>query len=540
MNPEHHPTSAVGAHAHDAEHAPKQKGPIMAWLTTTDHKKIGIMYLVTAFFFFICGGAMAMVIRAQLMQHDGGLVSLDFYNQMMTMHPTFMIFLAIIPALAGFGNYALPLHLGAKDVAFPRLNALGFWLIPMAGIVLTSSFFFGGASQNGWVAYPPLSTRAYSPNMGVDLWIFGLHLAGTSSILGGLNFIATIMNMRAPGLTLHKMSLFSWSWLVTSWLQVIGTPVLAGAITMLLFDRNLGTAFFKPEMGGDPILYQHLFWFYSHPAVYIMILPVFGIISQVVPAFSQKRIFGYIPIAYSSIAIGFFGFLVWAHHMFATGINPWVLTFFMLVTMLIAVPTGIKIFSWIATMWGGVVTLNTPMLFAIGFIAFFTIGGLSGVYLSVLPFDLHAFGTYFVVAHIHYVLFAGSIMGMFAGAYYWWPKMTGKRYNEKLGLAHFWITSIALNCTYLPMHVLGIEGMPRRIAVYAPQFEPLNQFISISAFVLGAAQLLFAANLIWTHYKGERITEDDPWHHHPDTRTFEWETTTPPPHDNFATPPVVR
>jgi cytochrome c oxidase subunit 1 len=410
----------------------------------------------------------------------------------------------------------------------------------MAGLVLISSFFFGGASQNGWVAYPPLSTRAYSPNMGVDLWIFGLHLAGTSSIMGGLNFIATIMNMRAPGLTLHKMSLFSWSWLVTSWLQVIGTPVLAGAITMLLFDRNLGTAFFKPEMGGDPILYQHLFWFYSHPAVYIMILPVFGIISQVVPAFSRKKIFGYIPIAYSSIAIGFFGFLVWAHHMFATGINPWFLTFFMLVTMMIAVPTGIKIFSWIATMWGGVVTINTPMLFAIGFIAFFTIGGISGTYLSALPFDIHTFGTYFVVAHIHYVLFAGSVLGMFAGAYYWWPKMTGKMYNEKLGLAHFWITAIALNCTYLPMHVLGIEGMPRRIAVYAPQFEPLNQFISISSFVLGAAQLLFLANLIWTHYKGPKVTVDDPWDHHPDTRTFEWETTTPPPHDNFATPPVVR
>ena len=537
MSSEH--GTAAAEHGHD--HGHKEKGPIMSWITTTDHKKIGIMYLWASFIFFLIGGAMAMVIRAQLMHHNNNLVSMEFYNMMMSMHPTVMIFLAIIPALTGFGNFVLPLHLGAKDVAFPRLNALGFWMVPMAGLVFLSSFLFeGGATQNGWTAYPPLAGRSYSPGAGMDLWIFGVHLAGTSSIVGGLNFIATIMNMRAPGLTLHKMSLFAWSWLVTSWLQVIATPVLAGAVTMLLFDRNIGTNFFRPETGGDPILYQHLFWFYSHPAVYIMILPVFGIISSVVPAFSQKKIFGYLPIAYSSVAIGFFGLLVWAHHMFGTGLNPWFLTFFMIVTMMIAVPTGIKIFSWIATIWGGVVSFPTPMLFAIGFIAFFTIGGLSGVYLSSIPMDIHVTGTYFIVAHIHYVLFAGSVMGLYSGLYYWLPKMSGKMYHEGIGKAHFWLTAIALNCTYFPMHYLGVAGMPRRIAVYAPQFETLNQFVSISAFVLGAAQLLVLVNLIYTIKWGKKVNVDDPWNHHPDTRTFEWEIPSPPPHHNFDNVPVVK
>ncbi|HEY9720955.1 MAG TPA: cytochrome c oxidase subunit I [Oscillatoriaceae cyanobacterium] len=533
----HSDTSHAVDHGHG--HEPKPKGPIMTWLTTTDHKKIGIMYLWTSFFFFLVSGAMALVVRAQLMHYNGGVVSPEVFNQMMTMHATVMIFLAIIPAATGFGNFVLPLHLGAKDVAFPRLNALGFWLVPVAGIVFLSSFFLGGASGNGWTAYPPLAERAFSPGIGVDLWIFGVHLVGTSSIMGGLNFIATIFNMRAPGLTFHRMSLFAWSWLVTSWLQVIATPVLAGAVTMLLFDRNLGTSFFRPEYGGDPLLFQHIFWFYSHPAVYIMILPFFGVISQVIPAFSHKRIFGYLPIAYSSVAIGFFGLLVWAHHMFATGLNPWFLSIFMLITMLIAVPTGIKIFSWIATMWGGTVEFKTPMLFAIGFIAFFTIGGLSGVLQAAIPFDIEVSGTYFIVAHIHYVLFAGSVMAIWSGLYYWLPKMCGRMYNEKLGQLHFWLTAIAMNCTFFPMHILGLQGMPRRVALYAPQFEHLNQFISISAFVLGAAQLLVIVNMIYTLKWGKKVDVNDPWGHHPDTLTFEWEIASPPPAHNFDHPPKV-
>lgn len=506
---------------------------------TTDHKKIGVMYLWTSFIFFLVGGAMALVLRMQLWGHHNDLMSGSFFNQMLTMHASVMIFLAIIPAVTGFGNLVLPLHLGARDVAFPRLNALGFWLVPVAGILMSSSFFLGGASENGWTAYPPLADRQYSPGLGVDFWIFGVHLLGTSSITGGLNFIITILNMRAPGLGFHKMTLFSWSWFVTSWLQVIATPVLAGAITMLLFDRNLGTSFFRPATGGDPILFQHLFWFYSHPAVYIMILPVFGIVSQVVPAFSRKPIFGYGPIAYSSVAIGLFGLVVWAHHMFGTGLNPWFLTFFMVLTLAIAVPTGVKIFSWIATMWGGVVSFQTPMLFCIGFVAFFTIGGLSGIMQGAIPFDTHVTGTYFIVAHIHYVLFSGSVMGLFAGLYYWLPKMTGKMYHEGLGKLHFWLTAISMNFAFFPMHYLGLQGMPRRVAYYAPQFEFINQVVTVSAMVLGFAQLLVFANLFYVWKFGKKVG-NDPWNHEPNTRTFEWEIPSPPPHFNFDDLPTPQ
>ena len=531
-----------GHHGHDHGdhgHGHAKRHPVLDWMMTTDHKRIGIMYLWTSFIFFLIGGSMALAIRVQLMHANNNALTPDFFNQMMTMHATVMIFLAIIPAITGFGNLVLPLHLGARDVAFPRLNALGFWLVPAGGIVFLSSFFLGGASQNGWTAYPPLANAQYSPGMGVDLWIFGVHLVGTSSITGGLNFIVTIFNMRAPGVTIHKMSLFAWTWLVTSWLQVIATPVLAGAVTMLLLDRNLGTSFFRPETGGDPILFQHLFWFYSHPAVYIMILPVFGIISQVIPAFSQKKIFGYLPIAYSSVAIGFFGLLVWAHHMFATGLNPWFLTFFMIITMLIAVPTGIKIFSWIATMWGGIVDFKTPMLFAIGFIAFFTIGGISGVMQASIPFDIQVSGTYFIVAHIHYVLFAGSVVGLLAGFYYWLPKMTGRMYHEGMGQVHFWLTMIGMNLAFFPMHFLGLQGMPRRVAYYAPQFEVINQVIGYSAFLMGLAQLIVFFQIYYALKKGARVGAD-PWNHHPDTRSFEWEISSPPPHYNFETLPVVR
>jgi cytochrome c oxidase subunit 1 len=542
MHSDHaHAIHGVETHgeAHGGHGGHAKRHPVLDWLMTTDHKKIGIMYLWTSFAFFLIGGFMALMIRVQLMSANNTALTPDFYNQMMTMHATVMIFLAIIPAVTGFGNLALPLHLGARDVAFPRLNALGFWLVPAGGLVFLSSFLLGGASANGWTAYPPLANQAYSPGVGVDFWIFGVHLVGTSSITGGLNFIVTILNMRAPGVTFHKMSLFCWAWLVTSWLQVIATPVLAGAVTMLLLDRNLGTSFFRAEAGGDPILFQHLFWFYSHPAVYIMILPVFGMVSQIIPAFSKKPIFGYLPIAYSSVAIGAFGLVVWAHHMFATGINPWVLTVFMLLTLAIAVPTGIKIFSWIATMWGGVVEFKTPMLFCIGFVAFFTIGGLSGIMQGSIPFDLQVSGTYFIVAHIHYVLFAGSAVGLIAGFYYWLPKMSGRMYHEGMGQAHFWLTMISMNFAFFPMHFLGLQGMPRRVAYYAPQFESINQFIGVSAFVMGLAQLLIIAQIVYTLKWGKKVG-NDPWDHHPETRTFEWEIPSPPPAYNFEKLPVAR
>ncbi|MBU6428375.1 MAG: cbb3-type cytochrome c oxidase subunit I, partial [Cyanobacteria bacterium REEB65] len=458
------------------------------------------------------------------------------FNQMITMHASVMIFLAIIPALTGFGNFIVPLQVGAKDMAFPRLNAIGFWLLPASGIVMFSSFLLGGAAEGGWTEYPPLSGGLFSPGRGVDCWILALHLAGISSILGGLNFIVTILNMRAPGMTLHKMPLFCWTWLTTSWLQVIATPVLAGVLTMLLFDRNFHTSFFRPENGGDPVLWQHLFWFYSHPAVYIQILSAFGIISEVIPTFAKKKIFGYMAIAYSSVAIAFLAFIVWAHHMFATGISATVLSFFMFATMLIAIPTGIKIFSWIATLWGGTIHFKTPLLFAVAFVAFFTIGGLSGIFLASIPVDLQVTDTYFVVAHIHYVLFAGSVLALLAGMYYWLPKISGRMYSEKLGQLHFWITILAMNCTFFPMHFLGLMGMPRRIATYLPEYWGFNRFESISAYFLGGAQLLALCNILWTLRFGQRVG-NDPWEN--PNPTLEWTVSSPPPAHNFDEVPVI-
>ncbi len=525
---------STAAHAPEG-HANPLETNLWDWITSTDHKKIGIMYLILAFSSFFVGGTFALLVRLQLWKPDAGILAPDVYNQMLTMHATVMIFLAVIPLLTGFGNYAVPLMLGAKDMAFPRLNNVALWLAVAGGVVIMSSFAMGGAAAAGWTSYPPLTGGIFSPGRGVDLWILGIHLAGISSILGGVNFIVTIINMRAPGMSIHKMPLFCWTWLVTAWLQVIATPVLAGVLTMLLFDRNLGTSFFRPEAGGDPILWQHLFWFYSHPAVYIMIVSGFGIISEILPVFSKKHIFGYLAIAYSSVAIGVLGFFVWVHHMFATGIDVRARTVFSIITMLIAVPTGIKIFSWVATLWGGNIRLMTPMLFAIGFVAFFLIGGLDGIFLAIIPVDIQLTHTYWVVAHIHYVLFAGSIMAIMAASYYWFPKMFGRLMNEALGKWHFWLTVIGMNVTFFPMHFLGVQGMPRRYYTYPEQFAFWNTTETLAAFVMGFAQLIFVYNVIHSLRKGE-IAGDDPW----EGRTLEWTVSSPPPSHNFDTLPVIK
>lgn len=505
------------------------------WLTTTDHKKIGILYLLTALFFFLAGGFLALLIRIQLMHPGNTFVAPDTYNQLFTMHGSLMIFLFAVPiGVGGFGNYLVPLLIGARDVAFPRLNAISYWIYLAGGLIFAASMLLTEPNPNGWTNYPPLSNQVYSPSLGVDMWIFGIHLVGVSSIMGGINFIVTILHLRAPGMTLHKMPLFVWTVFVTAWLQLIVTPVLAGVITMLLLDRRLGTGFFVPALGGDPIMWQHLFWFYSHPAVYIMILPAFGMISEVVPVFSRKPIFGYLAIAYSSVFIGLYGLLVWGHHMFATGIPAGERLFYMVITMLIAVPTGIKIFSWIATMWGGSLEYRTPMLFAIGFIAFFLIGGLSGIYLASIPVDIQVTHTYFIVAHLHYVLFAGTVMGIFAGLYYWFPKMSGRLFNETLGKWHFWLTLLSMNVVFFPMHTLGLAGMPRRFYTYPAQFADTNYWISLGAYVLAVAQILPLINLIWAARHGPEAG-DDPWQ----GRTLEWTVSSPPPPYNFDDLPRI-
>ncbi|MBO9540224.1 cytochrome c oxidase subunit I [bacterium] len=518
-------------------HAPT-KPTWLKWLTTTDHKKIGIMYIFTAFFFFMLAGFFALLVRAQLLFPGNTLLTPDQYNQMVTMHASGMIFFAVIPLLVGFGNYAVPLMIGARDMAFPRVNAIAFWMLPFGALMMMSSFFLGGAAAGGWTQYPPLSGGFFSPGRGVDMWILGLHVVGVSSIMGSINFIVTILNMRAPGMRLHKMPLLSWTVLVQSWLQLIATPVLAGVLTMLLFDRNFGTSFFRPEHGGDPLLWQHLFWFYSHPAVYIMILPAFGIVSEILPVFSGKPIFGYLAIAYSSVAIGVLGFVVWAHHMFATGLPVSIRMVFMFLTMLIAVPTGIKIFSWVATLWGGQIRFTVAALYAIAFVAFFLIGGLSGIFLASVPVDVQLTHTYFVVAHIHYVLFAGSMLGIFAAIYFWFPKMFGKMLDEKLGMVHFWLTIIAMNVTFFPMHVLGIMGIPRRYYTYSAhltEVATINTIESIGSFVLGVAQFILIYNVIVSLKKG-KTAGDDPW----GANTLEWTVSSPPPDNNFDVIPTIR
>jgi cytochrome c oxidase subunit I len=498
----------------------------------TDHKVIGIQYLVTTFFFYLVGGFLATLVRTELATPESDFVSREVYNGLFTVHATVMIFLWIVPAATGaFGNYLLPLLIGARDMAFPKLNAVAFWMVPPGGILLLSSFFFG-APAAGWTSYPPLSLVVN--NVGEAIWIMSLLVLGTSSILGALNFLVTILKMRAPNMTLNRMPLFCWAMLATSALILLSTPVLAGALILLAFDLLIGTAFFNPTGGGNPVVYQHMFWFYSHPAVYIMILPIFGMISEILPVHSRKPIFGYKAIAYSSFAISFLGLIVWAHHMFTSGTPPWLRMFFMINTMIIAVPTGIKVFSWLATIWGGKLRLNTAMLFAMGFVSMFVIGGISGVMLAAVPFDIHVHDTYFVVAHLHYVLFGGSVFGLYAGIYHWFPKMTGRMVNERLGQVHFVLNLIGFNLAFLPMHKLGLEGMNRRIAEYDPKFAALNLICTIGSYILAVSTIPFLINAVWSIFKGEKAPSN-PW----GGLTFEWLTTSPPPHENFAFDPVM-
>ncbi|MCW5853699.1 MAG: cytochrome c oxidase subunit I [Anaerolineae bacterium] len=509
---------------------------VWSWITTVDHKRLGIMYMVTAFSFFILGGIMALLLRTELAWPGRQVLSPSVYNQLFTMHGTTMIFLFVIPMLAGLGNYIVPLLIGARDMAFPRINALGYWTFLFAGIILNLSWLGGNAPAAGWTGYAPLSEAQFSPTKGMDFWTVGLLIVGISSTMGAVNFVVTIFNMRAPGMKLMRMPLFVWAALTQQILVLFATPMLAGGLAMLLADRNFGTTFFKPGL-GDAVLWQHVFWFYSHPAVYIMILPLFGVISEILPVFSRKPIFGYRVIALSSAAIGVLGFLVWAHHMFTTDVSVALQTFFMLATMLIAVPTGVKFFNWIATMWQGQIRMDTPMLFAVGFLSMFLIGGITGPMLAAIPVDTQVHDTYFVVAHLHYVLFGGSVFGIFASLFYWWPKMTGKLLNEPLGKLQFWGMIVGFNMTFFPMHILGLLGMPRRIYDYAPNrgWTGYNLFESIGSYILGFAILLFVVNAYITWKQG-KVAGDDPW----EGNTLEWMTSSPPPVHNFDHIPTVR
>lgn len=499
---------------------------------STDHKIIGIQYLVTTFLFYLVGGILATLVRTELATPEVDLVSREVYNSLFTIHATIMIFLWIVPVgTGGFGNYLIPLLIGAKDMAFPRLNAIAFWIIPPAGLLLISSFFVGAAGS-GWTSYPPLSTM--SGKAGEAIWILSVLLLGTSSILAAVNFIVTLLKMRVPGMGFNQMPLFCWSTLATSILALIATPVLAGALILLAFDLLAGTSFFNPTGGGDPIVYQHLFWFYSHPAVYIMILPMFGAISEIIPPHVRKPIFGYKAIAYSSLAICFLGLIVWAHHMFTSGTPPWLRMFFMITTMVIAVPTGIKVFSWLATIWGGKLDMSSALLFAMGFISMFLIGGITGVMVGSVPFDIHVHDTYFVVAHLHYVLFGGSVFAIYAAIYHWFPKMTGRMMNETWGRIHFVLTLIGFNLTFMPMHKLGMEGMNRRIAEYDPRFADLNLLSTVGAYILAMSTIPFIVNAGWSWVYGPKAG-NNPWR----ALTLEWMTTSPPPPHNFDKDPVL-
>jgi cytochrome c oxidase subunit 1 len=511
------------------------------WVYATNHKDIGTMYLLFAFTMFMIGGVLALVIRAELFEPGLQIVNPELFNQLTTMHGLIMVFGAIMPGFVGFANWMIPLQIGAPDMAFARMNNLSFWLLIPAALMLVLTFFMpGGAPAAGWTIYAPL-TLQMGPSM--DMAIFALHILGASSIMGSINIIVTILNMRAPGMTLMKMPMFAWTWLITAYLLIAVMPVLAGAITMTLTDRHFGTTFFNPGGGGDPIMFQHIFWFFGHPEVYIMILPAFGIISQVVPAFSRKRLFGYASMVYATSSIAILSFIVWAHHMFTTGMPVTGQLFFMYATMLIAVPTAVKIFNWIATMWQGSLTMETPMLFAVGFIFVFTIGGFTGLIVAMAPIDLLLQDTYYVVAHFHYVLVAGSLFAMFAGFYYWSPKWTGVMYNEKAGKWHFWLSIVLFNITFFPMHFLGLAGMPRRYADYPMQFADFNALASIGGFGFGLAQVffLFAVVLPVLRGKGARAPQR-PWND-PDGKGaegLEWEVPSPAPFHTFETPPRLN
>ncbi len=525
----------------DQHHAPAaahgEKTGLWSWITTVDHKRIGILYGATAFFFFLIGGIEALLLRIQLGTPENTFLSPDLYNQLFTMHGTTMIFLAIMPLSAMFFNFMIPLLIGARDVAFPRLNAFSYWVFLLGGLFLNASFLFGAAPDQGWFGYANLTSKQYSPGLNVDFWMLGLQILGIASMAAALNFFVTVVNLRAPGMTLMRMPMFVWMSFITQVLILLAFPVITVALILLMYDRFFGSNFFVPSGGGDPLLWQHLFWIFGHPEVYILILPAFGIVSEVLPVFSRKPLFGYAAMVFSGVFIAFLGFGVWSHHMFSTGMGPLADTFFALSTMLIAIPTGVKIFNWIGTMWGGSLQYRTPMLFAIGFIAMFIIGGLSGVMHSSPPADLQQTDTYFVVAHFHYVLFGGSIFGLTAGAYYWWPKMFGRMLDEGLGKLHFWLMLIGFNLTFFPMYFVGLHGMPRRVYTYPEGlgFELMNQIETAGAFVLGIAFVVFLVNIFRTWRKPPNAPAD-PWN----GATLEWAIPSPPPEFNFAEIPTVH
>ncbi len=514
-----------------------------SWAFTVDHKKIGIMYGVVAMFFFLVGGIEAALIRLQLASPDGTVLSADKYNQMFTMHATTMVFLFVMPMAAAFANYMIPLQIGARDVAFPRLNALSLWLFVAGGLFLNSSWILGGAADGGWFMYAPNSDTPFSPTNGVDFWALGLQITGIASLVGAINLIVTVLNMRAPGMSLMKMPIFTWMAMITQFLLLFAMPVITVALFLLMFQRSFGATFFTVEEGADPLLWQHLFWIFGHPEVYIIVLPAFGIISEVLPVFSKKPLFGYPFVVFSGAAIGFVGWGVWAHHMFASGLGPVSVAVFSVATMAIAVPTGVKIINWTLTMWGGKLKFTTAMLFACGLIVQFTLGGLSGVTHAVAPSDTQQTDTYYIVAHFHYVIFGGGVLGLFAGVYYWWPKIFGKQLNETWGKWNFWLMIIGMNLTFGPMHIIGLQGQPRRMYVWTTEragegifnLGTWNFVSTIGTFVLGVGILLFFINALVIHRR-QPVAPLDPW----DARSLEWLTTSPPKPHNFDRTPTVH